>query len=267
MNYFDRAAVFEILLHTPYTDINNACLAMPEFDRVCQEPFFWQTKIKEDFGFNNLTYNKIPAPVGRARYDYLIQVNPNQGLLNAARADSTELARYFYSLQPTDLKPALDAAATVGNLDIVKMLASSVSNKRDALMLAAANGKTNVFNYLIIRTNFNPIEMGEVATQGGHIGIIQAIINAGKESLDFFNSILVEASLFGKLDIIDLVVSQGADDFNAGLIAAVEGNQLQAVKLLVNYGADNLDDAAYIANKEREYDILSFLVSQGAKSI
>ena len=51
----------KILLFLDYTDIINACTALPAFSRVSETPYFWALKAEKDFGILDTELLLVPG--------------------------------------------------------------------------------------------------------------------------------------------------------------------------------------------------------------
>jgi hypothetical protein len=88
--------------------------------------------------------------------------------------------------------------------------------------------------YLIVYLN-NPVLLNLCnACISGDMDIIKLMIKNGANN---YNSALCSAAHSNKCDIIRFLVEKGADEFEMALTYAVENNSVEAIKLLVSLGA------------------------------
>ena len=99
------------------------------------------------------------------------------------------------------------------------------------------------------------------AAKGGHLEIVQYLIEKGEETnqqLDF-NSTMYSAAEGGHLDIIKLMIEKGADDFNDAMAWAATGGHLDIVKYLIQKGATNYSQAMECAERGRRPEVVNYL--------
>ena len=114
-------AFFNILLQADYDSIINACKADPRFFRVCRSPYFWQEKAILDFSIDPIAFKSITSRDNKARYEYLMKIEKNKGLVNASEEGKKKLVEYFLSLEANDYNSAMRLAVQGGQMDIVKL--------------------------------------------------------------------------------------------------------------------------------------------------
>ncbi len=56
-----------ILLFLDYPDIINACKGIPDFFKVCNDPYFWALKAEYDFGITNHELLLVPGSNNKKR--------------------------------------------------------------------------------------------------------------------------------------------------------------------------------------------------------
>src|SRR5580692_3753683 len=86
---------FNILLYSDYEDVLNLCRSSPIFFRICRNPYFWQEKAYYDFGVLPEHLALIQGRNNKARYEWIMNISPNNGLEEAAKIGSLELVKYF----------------------------------------------------------------------------------------------------------------------------------------------------------------------------
>ena len=199
-------ALFNILLQADYPSIINACQADPRFFKICRQPYFWQEKAILDFSINPVAFKSITSRDNKARYEYLMKIEKNEGLVNGAKEDKKKLVEYFLSLGADDYNGAMNFAAHGGHMDIVKLM----------LSLGAHD-----YNWAM-----------RLASRGGHMDIVKLMLSLGANT---YNSAMRLASRGGHIDIVKLMISLGANDYNGAMRLAAYGGHMDIVELLKQY--------------------------------
>lgn len=76
----------KILLFLDYPDIINACHALLQFSRVCNDPYFLALKAEYDFGIPDKKLLLIPGNSNQKRCKFIYDIkDPNAGLLEAVK--------------------------------------------------------------------------------------------------------------------------------------------------------------------------------------
>ena len=101
------------------------------------------------------------------------------------------------------------------------------------------------------------------ASRYGYLEVIKLLIEKGANIRTQNNQAIIEASEHGHLEIIDLLIKNGIDirtQNNQAIVNASKGGYLEIVKLLINYGADvcALNNQAIILASENGSEKMKF---------
>ena len=83
--------------------------------------------------------------------------------------------------------------------------------------------------------------MKTAARNGNLVQLHQIVQTVRPESVNL-NPVLLEASSYGRIKVIQYLISQGADDYSGALVYASLRNQIQAVRYLLKHGDEHIDD-------------------------
>ena len=160
---------FNILLQSDYPDLIQSCRSSSRFFKICQLPYFWQEKARVDFGISKEAFSAVPGRDNKAAYEYLMKIDPNQGLVDAARVGSLALVNYFLSRDARDYNWAMAEAARNGHQEIVnQMIQRGADNYNLAMASAARNGHQEIVNQML-QLGDNDYNMAmALAAGGGH---------------------------------------------------------------------------------------------------
>jgi hypothetical protein len=134
-----------ILLSLNYDDLLNACRINKDFNKVCQDDYFWKLKVEHDYGMltkykpTNITYHQ--------QYVDLMTIDDPDGAAMNGRLD--ELQR----LAQDDIYPGqegIDEAANAGYLEISQWLArtKNLYPSPGGILYAIGSGHLNILQWL-----------------------------------------------------------------------------------------------------------------------
>jgi hypothetical protein len=173
--------------------------------------------------------------------EYFVPAHANAGLIAACEARHSELAHAMISAGANSFGFAVDAANHRCDVDYKLM---------DRLFLL---GKTD------IHTNFHL----ERAARLGNIESCKYFVSQGGDN---FNKVLEGGCSSGRLDIIQLAISNDATDFSAGLkYAAIRGDRGICLLMLI-FGADPTS-GLYGACTSGNMSLAKYMVLRGARGI
>jgi len=72
MESLSNELLFNILFYLPYEEILEKCRTSIQFNDICQDPYFWELKLKNDFP----TIPRNPDLTAREQYEQLYHKNP-----------------------------------------------------------------------------------------------------------------------------------------------------------------------------------------------
>lgn len=135
----------------------------------------------------------------------------------------------------------MDLFVEEGDLENIKNLISLGENPREkndyALHVACANGHLHIVEYLVL------------------------IHNADVKSLD--DNAIIQASLYGHLEVVKFLISQGADvkaQNNFPVVWASRNGHLEVVKYLISQGAEKSECAFVIAKINGHDEVCNYLL-------
>ena len=82
----------------------------------------------------------------------------------------------------------------------------------------------------------------KIAARNGNLMQLSSLVQAVKHQPLSLNPVLIEASSYGRIKVIQYLIAQGADDFPGALVHASLRNQIQAVRYLLDHGDEHIDD-------------------------
>ncbi len=166
-----------------------------------------------------------------------------------------------YFLIGNSIGEAMGCAASAGSIEIIKFLNKDVQySSINAMHYAAYGGYIDIVKLMIgIETMgfYNPERLLNKlncslfeATRGGHVEIVNLLIENGANK---FNNAICYAARGGHIGIIKLLIQKGAfytndpNTINTVMTMAARNGHLDSVKLLIDNEANNFNDAKVIA--------------------
>jgi hypothetical protein len=155
----------QILLSLPYKDLISACLTNKDFNKVCQDEYFWKLKVERDYGM--LTqYKPTDITYSQQYIDLLDAKDPHpKPISDAARKDQLELSRLlaqggFNGMMVVNLdQQNANEAARNGRLDILQWLSQhNIYPDRAGTHYAAVRGHLEVLKWLAQMGKFSPTQ-------------------------------------------------------------------------------------------------------------
>lgn len=137
MNSLPNNVKFEILLKADYATTINLCQTDKSFDSICQDEYLWARKAELESGITPTELALLPAENNRIRYDWIVRVDPNYGLVKASELGVLSLVEYFISVGGEDFNQAMVEASGNGHLDIVEFLLEKGATDYDDAMIEA----------------------------------------------------------------------------------------------------------------------------------
>lgn len=99
------------------------------------------------------------------------------------------------------------------------------------------------------------------AAEGGHIDIVKLMLKNGATD---YNLTMRMAARKGHMNIIKLMLSEGATIYNEALKVAAGGGYMDIVKLMLDLGANNIDDGLEYAAAGGHMNIVRLMLDLGA---
>ncbi len=188
----------------------------------------------------------------------------------AVKNGHLDMMKYLVSegIHITDNKnQALRMAAEYGQLEVAKYLVSEGANvdEPDAFLNALNNNQFETLDYLISRGAdpglYYPLWK---AVTNGELEEVKRLVSEGAnlDSVDSFDiNVLQWASLYGQLDMVKYLISEGLDPVQNVLPMAVQGGNLELVKYLAQEAPAMRSDLVDAA-KHGHIDIVKYLESE-----
>ena len=82
----------------------------------------------------------------------------------------------------------------------------------------------------------------KMAARNGNLMQLSQLVQTMKSQPVSLNPVLLEASSYGRIKVIQYLITQGADDYSGALVYASLRNQIQAVRYLLDHGDEHIDD-------------------------
>jgi hypothetical protein len=147
----------QILLTLNYKDLINACRTNRDFNKVCQDDYFWRLKVEHDYGM--LTQYKPPNITHYQQYiDLMTTDDPNQ----AAREGRLDLLQWLAGRGVYAHQYIIDDVAENGHLEVLKWLAQTenIYPSQYGANYAAENGHLGVLKWLAETKKLYPDQKG-----------------------------------------------------------------------------------------------------------
>jgi len=178
------------------------------------------------------------------------------------------------------LAAAVTIASRYGHLDIIKLSVATggsdiLNVARNAVGLAARNGHLSIVKYLLSH-GVNANGCGGYAVQWAsrncHIDTLKCLLLADGVSDRYYSKSITAAAEGGSVEIMELLIANKpktlTTNYNQALQTASRFGHLELVSMLVNNGADlhNREErAARLACRAGRLAVVKFLVSRGAR--
>lgn len=82
----------------------------------------------------------------------------------------------------------------------------------------------------------------KMAARNGNLVQLSRLVQTVKAQPISLNPVLLEASSYGRIKVIQYLIAQGADDYSGALVYASLRNQIAAVRYLLENGDEHIDD-------------------------
>jgi len=82
----------------------------------------------------------------------------------------------------------------------------------------------------------------KAAARNGNLVQLSQLVQATKYQSTSLNPVLLEASSYGRIKVIQYLIAQGADDYSGALVYASLRNQILAVRYLLKHGDEHIND-------------------------
>ncbi len=253
---------FTFLLNSSYETVIDLCTNIADLSPICDSPYLWARKAELDFNITPEDLELVPGDNNFIKYTWIMNLDPNEGLIQASEINNLSLAKYFISQGANSFNSAIFIASEQGYLPLVKLLVKK-DNVDGAICLAAENGHVNVVSFLLKygANDYNNIMI--CAIEGNQIDIVKLMINLGADEYDRG---MIEAARNGYLDIVKLMIKKGAKDFDGTMLMASKYGHLNIVKLMIDHGADNFNDGMLAAAFVGDPEILRLMLDHGANN-
>jgi len=187
----------QVLLQLDYKELVKSCQTNKDFNKVCQDDYFWKLKVEHDYGM--LTRDKPLDITYRQQYvDFMTSKYPLLAV-NQGRLDILKL------LERKGIYPdrkAANYAAELGHLEILKWLAQILGLYPDetGANYAAADGYLDILKWLAQVKNLYPDENGaDYATLRGHLEVLKWLAQQNIYPAEYY---LDDIAGNGHLDIL-----------------------------------------------------------------
>lgn len=194
------------------------------------------------------------------------------GFIIASNHNHTKITRYIYELGDANDEDfyhyTLYSTCNNGDIDLVKTMIETHKFTKDdfefAIKEAAEGGCLEIFNMFNLDMKVDLDDsIFKSACIGGNIEIIQKF-----ETYEFFNweTVLVLASEYGNLDLMETVIDAGIDAVDKAMIQACKSDRPECIELLIKSGAD-IEAGFLCACDEYSLNCVEILLRYKPKSI
>jgi hypothetical protein len=189
----------QILLSLDYEDLINACQTNKDFNKVCQDEYFWKLKVEHDYGM--LTQDKPLNITYRQQYIDLMTIEDLKFAVLTGRLDLLKwlAKRGIYPDQRN-----ANGAAYRGQLEVLKWLAQirGVYPDQDGTNKAASMGRLEVLKWLAQTRDLYPDQHGiSNAVLKGKLEVLKWLVQVRKFYPDQWNA--GRAASRGQLEFLD----------------------------------------------------------------
>lgn len=227
------------------------------------EPNDLLSLLEEAAAYGNLNIIKYIVENKRPRDDFLVKVG-----LVAAENGYLDIIKYLVEERKVSIHDdVLIRSSRNGHLNIVKYVIEKRKIDQEDISLAVNeainNEHFNVVHYLSTHPEVNleidyAIFLGR-ASQFNKYRTTRYVLDNHKFTPQQLNESLSIASAHGHLNIVELLLDEGADDINLALRHAAEGGHLDLVKYLVERGAIDYQGAISAAEMPGYQDVIDYL--------
>ena len=184
-------------------------------------------------------------------------------MVSAARGGYLDIVKLIIEKGASISLEAMRSAVEGGYLDIVKLMIEKGADDftiSNALNNAAREGQINIVKYLFGKTaNSSNSSVMRYAIYGGHLDVVEYLIDKVEYDLNDLNDIMAKAVDNGKLDIVKFLIEKGANDFNEAMIDAARSGHLEIVKLMIEKGANKFNEPIQAALNNGQLDIVDYI--------
>lgn len=229
-----------------------------------------------------------------------IKNHPNLGLWAACEGGHLDIVNLMIAHGACEWSRALERACCSGNLEIVQLLLSKIGKSNHRLILASfrdtidnglqnacEHGHLEIVQCLIQKHRGTLYEGMTIAYYAGHFQIVeylckhvrschgvlraacfrgdlktvQRLLQFNISSKDDLELGLDMACQGGHLNIVELMIENGATDIEYGFVLACDAGHLHVARFLIEKGIGDLNRAM---SKTRHPDIFDLLITHGA---
>lgn len=241
-----------IALKLDICSLLNFCLVNKRIkNAIYDNSQFWKNKLVSDYKFTFLHTLETDTPriYYKLLYKYINLNNSNTiyKIIKYGYADLLKFVRLSSTYDNLDLEWSLFNACWGGHKNLVDLFIQEQAEE---------NGIVD-WNYGL-----------EAAARGGHIEIINYLIENGADAWDYA---MAGAAIGGYLDIVKYFVDLGANKWNEGILSASGSRSscaLAIVKYFVKKGVKSLylwDDCLWHARKNENLQLIEYLLKQKSK--
>jgi hypothetical protein len=142
---------------------------------------------------------------------------------------------------------ALNAAALIGDIDIVKKLLETTKYQSSALAYAVKSESVEIIDFLLdFAQNIGRNEI-IFAASSGNISILNRLVSkanliGSSIPTDFLNAAILSSVRIGSVDMTERLLDLGANNYIESMSDAQYYNKLQIINVILNYVIDNSID-------------------------
>lgn len=247
---------FVQLLGLNYTQLDQVCQQNPA---VCEDAYLWKRKGMQDFSLTSKVFKSVPIRTNRGKYEYLLTTAPNKGLLDAAKHDNVNLAKYYIGLGANNFINSLYIAAEHGSIEILELLSGYITSQEIAsniVVMAAEKNQEDITNYMIENFNVNPDYAIASAALEGNFALMERL----DPSPEILTKVLDLALRSDRINIVNYLLSIGAKPRGDTIALATRMGNLDLFNRLLQASGYTLDEYLIWLVKNNKTDQIKFLL-------
>lgn len=193
------------------------------------------------------------------------------------------------SNKTTNYDNTLSAAAANGSMNIINFILPLVAQKykdrpetkttiyNHAMAAAAFAGHKNIVEFMIKLGANNYHYTLVQASKNNHVGTINFLLqeinkkyknrpDINEQFKKYYDDVMVEAARHNNLDLVKLMMTNGAKKYNETMVAAAGVGNMSIVNLMLKYGANNYEEALHTAQNYHHNDLVALIKSHEEQS-
>lgn len=153
-----------------------------------------------------------------------------------------------------------------GNYEKVRQIITNGSTSKWSLKNIKNKDPMEAIKSLTEKRNNNWSKGFQIAGIHEYISIVKLLIlnKKIKEDIEGLNKTLCAVCRYGLIDVVKLLIENGANNLNGGLQIACRYNHPNIVNLLLEKGANDFDGSLYCAWRGKNFELMELMIQNGA---